>query len=122
MTWNSIGIDKDTTAMMGEPQRLNFVENLLRCDYSQSAFRKSLHYVLDQLQKESHDARPYMDKKLQQTLASIIERIKTLYGQAHFISKVTGNTRVERWIGLCEWTLSKIEETQTIVEEILKRE
>jgi hypothetical protein len=39
MAWDGIGSDKDRIAAMDETQQLNFVENLLRCNYGHSAFR-----------------------------------------------------------------------------------
>ena len=54
---------------MKEAQRLNFVENLLHGDYSQSVLR--VLYVIDQLQRESGFVRSYIVVELHALLKII---------------------------------------------------
>ena len=119
MAYDGMQIDKHTMASMKEAQQLDFVENLLHGDYSQSVLR--VLYVVDQLHRESGFVRPYIVAELHDLLKSIIERIQILYGLSPNFPKVAGPIKVERWNNICDGTLSQIEKTQRLIRETLDK-
>jgi hypothetical protein len=78
-----------------------------------------LQYVLDQLQTEYYNARPYMDKELQDSLRAIIERINILYGQSPDLVQVIGVAKVEKWTCICDTNLDLIKRAQKSIQKTL---